>query len=477
MTTHTGSKALALLVAGTFFMENLDATVVTPAVPAMAKSFAAAPVDLSAGVSAYMIALGVFIPVSGWAAQRFGARQIFAAAIVMFTLTSLLCGMAQDLPQFVAARVLQGIGGAMMVPVGRLVVLRETPKERLVSAIAVLTWPALVAPVLGPPLGGLIVDHGDWRWIFWLNLPLGAMALAGALRLVPHLEAEPQRRFDWTGFLLLGGAIFALMLMAEDMSRPDASLPVAATGVIVGLVLLGLGVRHLNRAETPMLRLSALETQTFAVTIWGGSLFRMGVSAVPFLVPIMFQVGFGYTSFQAGGMLMAVFAGNLTMKPFTTAGMRRFGMKPVLLVNGTLNAAMIAACALFGAWLPLWATCAILFLGGMTRSMQFTVFNTIAFADVPKDQMTDANTLFSTAFQLAMGMGITLGAIAWRLGEVLGHGGDPAAPFRIAFLIVAAASALGIIDSLKLAPDAGRIVAGPKASLTNSPQPPKGEPK
>lgn len=273
-----GNRALALLVAGTFFMENLDATVITPAIPAMAQSFGVAPVDLSAGISAYMLTLGVFIPVSGWIAERFGARRVFAAAILVFTLASVLCGLATGLGSFIAARILQGIGGAMMVPVGRLVVLRQTPKDQLVQAIAVLTWPALVAPVLGPPLGGLMVGHGDWRWIFWLNLPLGAIALIAALRLVPQTAAEWGKSFDWPGFLLTGAAVFCLMLVAEMLSRPDMQLAIAGAALALGPILLALGVRHLNRAANPMLRLSALKIPTFAVTIWGGSLFRMGVS-------------------------------------------------------------------------------------------------------------------------------------------------------------------------------------------------------
>lgn len=465
----TGRTVLALLVAGTFFMENLDATVITPAIPAMASSFSVQPVALNTGVSAYMLTLGVFIPISGWVAERFGPRLVFSLAIALFTIASLLCGLSTSLPEFVAMRILQGIGGAMMVPVGRLVVLQETPKDDLVRAIAVLTWPALVAPVLGPPLGGLISEHGDWRWIFWLNVPLGLIACLLAWIIVPSIESEDDKPFDWFGFLFMSSGLFGLMAAAEILSRPDAGLPIALIAMALGAALLLAGVWHLKHAENPMFDLRALKLQTFSVAIWGGSLFRMGVSAVPFLIPLMFQIGFGYSASAAGMMLMAVFAGNLTMKPMTTAVMRRFGFRRVLIVNGLLNAAAIGACAGFATGTPVWLICAVLFVGGMARSMQFTALNTIAFADVPERQMSDANTLFSTAFQLAMGLGIALGAIAWRLGEYLVPDAPASTPFRIAFAIVALTSLLAVADSAMLQPGAAdRVLKAKKKSQASA---------
>ncbi|MEP9376092.1 MFS transporter [Aquabacter sp. CN5-332] len=465
------SIAIALLVAGAFFMENLDGTVITTAVPDMARTFGVAPIALNVGVSAYLLTLGVFIPISGWVADRFGSRRVFATAIFIFTFASLLCGLAQGLTEFVLLRILQGIGGAMMVPVGRFVVLRTTPKERLIAAIATLTWPALAAPVLGPPVGGFITNYASWRWIFYLNLPLGLIALVAALILIPRDDTHTRRPFDWLGFLLTGTALFSLLWTAETLGQPDAEWTLAGVTFIIGAVLLAFGIRHLRRTPHPMIELSAMRVPTFGVTMRGGSIFRMAIGAVPFLLPLMFQVGFGLDAFQSGLLMMAVFAGNLLMKPGTTPILRRFGFRRVLIVNGLINVAALASCALFTPTTPVPVIAAILFLGGLTRSMQFTAFNTIAFADIPQERMSAANTLFSTAFQIAMGLGIALGAIAVRLGGVLveaaGLAGAPAASYRAAFLIVALVSLLALYDSIRLDPSAGdHIARKPKPSDT-----------
>lgn len=454
---------IALLVAGAFFMENLDGTVITTAVPDIAKSFGVAPLAMNVGVSAYLLTLGVFIPISGWVAERFGARRVFAAALAIFTLASVLCGMAQGLGEFVWLRALQGAGGAMMVPVGRLVVLNNTPKEKLISVIATLTWPALVAPVLGPPIGGFITSYTSWRWIFYLNLPLGIVALAFALWLIPAQPPKARRPFDWPGFLLGGGALFCLTWAAEQLSRPDASWAVAGAFLAAGAALLVVEIWHLRRAAFPLVDLGTLALPTFAVTIYGGSLFRMAIGAVPFLLPLMFQLGFGLDAFHSGLLIIAVFAGNLTMKLATTAILRRFGFKPVLVVNGLANVSSLLACALLSPATPVWLIAVVLFVGGLTRSMQFTALNTIAFSDMPQARMATANTLFSTAFQVAMGLGIALGAVGVRLGHwlagPLGLGQVPAIEYRLAFVLIGLVSLMGLIDALKLDPAAGEHVA------------------
>jgi EmrB/QacA subfamily drug resistance transporter len=452
--------AVALVVAAAFFIENLDGTVITTAMPTMAVSFGVDALDLNIGVSAYLLTLGVLIPASGWLADRLGTRTTFSIAVAIFTLASLACGFAGSLAAFTALRVLQGVGGAMMVPVGRLAVLRTTPKARLVAAIATLTWPGLVAPILGPPVGGFITAYADWRWIFFLNVPLGLAILVAALALFPSAGERSRDPFDWVGFATLGIGLFALTYAADAIGRDPASW---GTGLVAlaGLLVLALGIRHLRRARHPMIDLGATRIPTFAVSIYGGSLFRMAIGAIPYLLPLLFQIGFGLDAFRSGLLVIAVFAGNLAMKPFTTAILRRVRFRPLLVATGLVNAAAIAACALLTPTTPLPVLLAVLFVGGLSRSMQFTAFNTIAFADVPAAAMRAANTLFSTAFQLAMGLGIALGAIALRAGSAL-VGADASAPpllaFRIAFLAVAAVALLGLVDSLRLDPSAGDAV-------------------
>jgi EmrB/QacA subfamily drug resistance transporter len=453
---------VALLVAGAFFMENLDGTVIATALPHMARSFHAVPVDLNIGMSSYLLTLGVFIPVSGWVADRFGARRVFGSAIVLFTLASMACGLTSSLDAFVAARVVQGIGGAMMVPVGRLIVLRNTPKESLIAAMATLTWPALVAPVLGPAVGGFLSDYASWRWIFFLNVPLGVAALVATFLLVPRTAGASRRPLDWLGFLLSGAGVAGIIAGLELVGR--SPLPWPSIGLLLGTgaILLALAVRHFGRQSHPLLDLHSLRIRTFAVCMVGGSLFRMAIGAVPFLLPLLFQVGFGYDAARAGLLVMAVFAGNLLMKLWTTSLLRRFGFRTVMLWNGFANALTLAACATLRAETPIVLTCAILFVGGLCRSMQFTALNTLSFADVPTDRMNGANTLVSTAMQVTMGMGIAVGAVALRLGHAIG-GTMPADAYRVAFLILGLIALAGTVDCWTLDRDAGAVVSGRRA--------------
>ncbi|MBZ3799055.1 MFS transporter [Leclercia adecarboxylata] len=463
----SGISPAALLVAGAFFMEFLDGTVIATALPDMAKSFGVQAVDLNIGISAYLITLAVLIPASGWIADRFGARKVFTLALAIFTLASVLCGLATSVDQFVAMRVLQGMGGALMVPVGRLAVLRTTPKHLLITAIATLTWPALVAPIIGPPLGGFITSYANWRWIFFINVPLGLIAIVMALRIIPDISEETRRPFDTPGFIATSVAMVSLVCAMEMMGAQQVNTTLTLALVATGVVTLIYALRHFRRARWPMIRLDALQVPTFRVTMYGGSLFRASISAVPFLLPLLFQVGFGMDAFHSGLLVLAVFVGNLTIKPATTPLLRGLGFKKLLLINGALNVLALLACAFLTPQTPVWVIMLVLYLGGVFRSIQFTAISTLAFADVPSPQMSYANTLFSTATQLAVGLGITLGAIGIRIGELcsemLGIDALPGISFRLAFVAIALVCLLGMFDTLRLVKDAGSAVSSKRA--------------
>lgn len=458
-----GLSPAALLVAGAFFMEFLDGTVIATALPEMAKSFGVDAVALNIGISAYLITLAVLIPASGWIADRFGARRVFTLALAIFTLASVLCGLATSVNSFVAMRVLQGVGGALMVPVGRLAVLRTTPKHQLITAIATLTWPALVAPIIGPPLGGFITSVANWRWIFFINVPLGLFAIALALRIIPDIRDDIRRPFDVTGFLATAVAMVSLVYAMEAFGSAHSQQWLPLILLALGVVTALFALRHFKRSEWPMIRLDALQVTTFRVTMYGGSLFRASISAVPFLLPLLFQVGFGMDPFHAGLLVLAVFVGNLTIKPATTPLIRWLGFRKLLLINGALNVLALLACAFLTPETPIWITLLILYLGGVFRSVQFTGVSTLAFADVPSEQMSYANTLFSTATQLAVGLGITLGAIGIRLGEKASEWLQlttiPGVSFRLAFVFIALICLAGMVDTLQLTREAGSSVS------------------
>lgn len=453
--------ALALLVAGALFMEILDGTIVSTAAPQIAASFDVAPVDVHIVSTVYLLTLAVAIPVSRWAADRFGARRIFLAAIGVFTAASILCAASTSLGVLTAMRVAQGIGGAMMVPVGRLVVMRDTPRSEVIRAVAFLTWPALTAPVLAPVIGGVITEYASWRWIFLINVPLGAIAFLAALRLVPALPQPRPPRLDWAGFVLLGLALGLMtystgLLEAERIRWAAMALPLAA-----GSLLLVAAVRHLLRAQHPLIDLRVLRIATVRRGAIGGSWFRMVVSAVPFLLPLLFQAGFGWSPVRSGLLVMAVFAGNIAIKPLTTPALRRFGFRRVLLWSILGLAVTVAGCGLFTAATPLPVIAVVLFLSGVFRSIGFSAYNTIAFADTDASTLADVNTLTATTTQLMAGLGIAVAAIAVRAGDALAGGAAaPAQPYQAAFALVDVLTLLALADALRVSRQAGAAIGG-----------------
>ena len=447
---------LALLVAGAFFMEFLDGSIIATALPRMAQSLGTGAVALNVGISSYLLAVAIFILPSGWAADRLGVRRVFTAAIVVFTLGSVLCGLAQSAGGFIAARILQGVGGAMMVPVGRLAVLRATPKPHLMGAIAVLTWPGLAAPILAPPLGGLLAQYASWRWIFFVNVPLGVAGLLLALRLVPPAPGV-RRPFDLAGFAAGAVACAASMLVLERLGTPFASWPATAGLALAFAVSSAWLVRHLRSHPHPLVDPGPFEVPTFRLVAASGTAMRALINGVPFLLPLDFELGYGMGAFRAGLLTLALFAGNLGIKPFTSRVLRALGFRTTMLANGLFQAATMLACAslLPLGLLPL--TVLVVFLSGASRSLHFTALNTLAFADVPERWMAPANTVFSVAFQLGTGIGVALAALALRVASGVAPRGH--APFDLAFAALALVTAVVSLDNLRLPRDAGDHVA------------------
>jgi EmrB/QacA subfamily drug resistance transporter len=452
------------LIAGAFFMENLDGTIIATALPQMAHSFHSSAVSLNLGITAYLLTLAVFIPISGWVADRFGARSVFAAAIATFTLSSLLCGAAHTLTQFTLMRILQGIGGAMMVPVGRLIVLRTTPKHKLAEAIAYITWPGLTALVVGPPLGGFITTYASWHWIFFLNLPIGIAALILTLLWVENVRSGEKHAFDWLTFLLAGfasaGAVYGMEKLGSEGTPWQLPALVLALSVLSGVA--AIAAAHRNPA-TSLIDLESMKLKTYSLSVYGASAFRIAVSVLPFLLPLMFQIAFGLNAFQSGLYLLALFAGDLTMKAFVIQALRRFGFRRLLIVNGIITAGTMALCAVLSPATATILVIAILFFHGAARSMEFTCLTTLAYSEIPSAKMSRANGFLSAVMQLSLGMGVAIGAVTLRLvAHARGH--SAAAPqlgdFHLAVLVMAFVALGPVFDSLGLPPNAGAGTSG-----------------
>lgn len=441
-------------------MEILDATVITTALPVIAGDFNVPAAHLSIGVSAYLVAVTLFIPLSGYVADKFGARTIFIAAIAVFTFASVLCGLSTSLIEFTLSRILQGLGGAMMVPVGRLVVLRDLPKDKLVKTVAIITWPALSAPLIGPVLGGYIATHFSWQWIFYMNIPLGAIAIISALYLLKNSKGDVGR-FDVKGFLLTGIG-FALFMAGIEYLASASDKLIQSLGIIaVGFALMVLAIRHVKKAPNPLFSLEAMQHKTFRLSVYGGSVVRIALGSAPFLVPLMLQLGLDYSPVEAGSLLLWLFAGNLAIKPATTFIMNTFGFKRVLVVNGVLIALGFVALALINHTTSSFTIATILFVNGVTRSMHLTLLNTIAFADVPPSKMRDANTLGAILMQMNRGLGITLSALAIA-GAAMILGQSAATPnlqtFTLAMLFMSVIALVSIYDSVMLSKEDGANV-------------------
>jgi EmrB/QacA subfamily drug resistance transporter len=452
-------RTLPLVVAVALFMEQMDSTVIATALPAIAADIGTSPIALKLALTSYLVALAIFIPLSGWAADRFGARRLFASAIAVFVAGSLLCATAGSLEGFVAARFLQGMGGAMMTPVGRLLLVRGTPKAGLVEAMAWLTIPALVGPLMGPPLGGFLTTYASWHWIFLINLPVGIAGIAFALLALPRDTARPVPRVDWTGFVLAAtaaaGIVFGLSVVSLPALPPAWGLAALMAGILAGALYLP----HARRHPAPVVDLTLLRHATFRAAITGGNIFRIGVGAVPFLMPLMLQLGFGMTPFHAGMITLAAAAGAISSKFLVASVLSRTGFRTLMLGAVLASALTVAGNGTLQPGTPALAIMLLLFVGGMMRSLFFTAVNALAYADVEEDRAGQATSLVSAAQQVAVAIGV---ALAGGLLDMLSRddGSVPVSAFHAAFWVLAAISAAAALAFLRLPPDAGAAAAG-----------------
>jgi EmrB/QacA subfamily drug resistance transporter len=451
----------ALIIATALFMENMDGTVISTSLPAIAHDLHEDPIVLKLALTSYMLTLAVFIPASGWVADRFGARTVFCSAIFVFTLGSILCGASSSLPTLIAARVFQGLGGAMMVPVGRLVLLRSVPKSDLVNALAYLTVPALLGPVAGPPLGGFITTYFHWRWIFWINVPIGILGILLSLRFIGNLREETVPRFDFKGFVLSGVGLLSLISGLSMIGRGIAPLALVVAMVALGALALAAYARHARDYEDAILDLRLLEIPTFFAGVIGGLLFRIGIGAMPFLLPLLLQIGFGLTPFESGSLTFATAAGALLMKFSASTLIRWFGFRRTLVVNGLISGAFLAACALFRPTTPHLVLLLTLLAGGFFRSLVFTALNALSYADIDSPRMSRATSFASVSQQMSGAVGVAVAAICVQSIQ-LGFD-DPelqARDLSLAFVLVAIVSSLSVFVFARLKPDAGAAVSG-----------------
>lgn len=459
--TPARSRLVPLIIACALFMENLDSTIIATALPEIADALGEDPLHLSLAITSYLLALAVFIPLSGWVADRYGAKRVFRYAILVFTLGSVLCGLSQSMLGLVVARVVQGLGGAMMVPVGRLVLLRKTPKRDLVAAMSWLTIPALMGPILGPPVGGFIATYASWRWIFFINVPIGLIGFWLVTRFIDDIPGERGPTLDWRGALLLGSGLALLVSGFELLGKAVVGNTVVTVMLLTGAALLAAYVAYARGRRGPILDLSLLRIPSFRASVGGGTIYRASIGAYTLLMPLMLQLGFGFSAAASGATTFVSAVGAVAMKTVAPRVVRRFGFRPLLIGDALLSAVFVIGIGLFTAQTPQVLMLGWLLAYGFFRSLQFTCINSLGFADVPESRMSQATSFSSTAQQLALSLGVGLGSqllnssLALRGGTVL-----EAVDFRYAFFGVAVVCALSALSFRRLQADAGSAVSG-----------------
>lgn len=450
-----------LTVACGLFMETMDATVLSTSLPVIAADLGEDPIRLKLAVTSYLLSLAVFIPISGWVADKFGARNVFMGAILVFTTGSVLCGMSSSLTEFVVWRIVQGIGGAMMVPVGRLVILRTIPKNELIRGMAWLTVPALIAPVIGPILGGFLTTYANWRWIFYINVPIGILGLALTWRYIANFREPKVFELDRVGFVLTGVGLSAFVFGLALIGSHDRSNGIGVILALIGILVCAIYVWHARRVSHPVVELRLLRIPTFRASIIGGSAFRLGMGAFYFLLPLMLQLSFGLSAFQSGLITFASAAGALAMKTTAPIILRRFGFKRVLVWNAVIGGGFLFANALFTPDTPHVVMIAILLAGGFFRSLEFTAVNAIAYADIRAHEMSSATSFASVAQQISLSLGVAIGALVLEASraanaELVLSLND----FVLAFCVIGAITSLSALSFLRLPANAGAEISG-----------------
>jgi EmrB/QacA subfamily drug resistance transporter len=455
------NRILPLVFASALFMENMDSTVIATSLPAIANDLGTNPVALKLAFTTYLLSLTVFLPISSWLADKFGARTVFRLAVVIFTLASISCGFASSLEYLVVARAVQGFGGALMVPVGRIVMLRTVPKNEYVNAMAWLTVPALIGPLLGPPIGGFITTYFHWRWIFWMNLPFGILGLVLATWLMPNMKDENVAPLDIKGFLLSGLGLSLTVFGMTELGQGIFPPIVIFAMIAVGATLIWIYVRHANVVPNPILDISMLRVQTLRVSIMGGMFYRISAGAVPFLLPLMLQLGFGFTPFQSGTITCASALGAVMMKFLAAQSLKRWGYRQLLIFNGIFSSVMMAASGFFTPTTPFIIMILVLLFGGLLRSLQFTSLNSIAYADVTTQEVGRANGLYTVAQQLSLALGVAVAALTLEAAQfsrgasMLGK-----TDFMTAFFVVALVGLISTIFFARLPSSAGANLSG-----------------
>ncbi len=466
------TRTLPLVLAVALFMENMDSTVIATSLPAIAADIGTSPVALKLALTAYLVSVAIFIPVSGWMADRFGAKRVFRIAILVFIAGSVLCAMSGSLGAFVVSRFLQGMGGAMMTPISRLVLVRATPREQLVSAMAWLTIPALLGPIAGPPLGGFLTTYFSWHWIFLINVPIGLLGIAIIGRVMPEIPGAPRKPMDFVGFFLAGTAASGIVFGLSVVSLP--ALP-PIVGVIVTLLGAVFGVTyffHQRRVRHPVLDFAVFGNQAFRLAVMSSALFRIGSGAIPFLLPLMFQIGFGLTPFQSGMLTFVTAGGALMMKFLAPTVLRLGGFRTVLIAAAVLAGLITWSYGLFDPRTGYAIILGVLLVSGFLRSLFFTSVNALIFADLDEHQTAPATAIASASQQISIALGVAFGASLLEAhtmvtGEPLG-----ANSFPPAFLAVGTISILAALPLLKLAADAASTVSGHRRRQAAAEPPP-----